>query len=57
MFKELKNKYYFNQVKAIQYVVEWPNQQDFSADTLYLCSKSKPRRKQSPQRSRENKKV
>lgn len=35
-FKELKNKNYFNQVKSIQYGIEWPHHQDLSADTLYL---------------------
>ncbi|MBI4356753.1 MAG: DUF2442 domain-containing protein [Gammaproteobacteria bacterium] len=36
IFKELKNKRYFNQVKVIPYGVEWPHQQDLSADTLYI---------------------
>jgi len=36
IFTELKNKGYFNQVRVAFGSVEWPNEQDFSKDTLYL---------------------
>ena len=36
IFKELKNESYFNQVRVSFGSVEWPNEQDFSKDTLYL---------------------
>jgi hypothetical protein len=36
VFKELQNEGYFKQVKNKGYFVEWPHEQDLSADTLYL---------------------
>ncbi len=36
IFSELKNDDYFNQVRVAFGAVEWPNEQDFSKDTLYL---------------------
>jgi hypothetical protein len=36
IFSELKDKNYFKQVRVAFGSVEWPNQQDFSKDTLYL---------------------
>ncbi len=39
VFKELKNKNYFNRVKVINGTVVWPNEQDICPDTLYLDSK------------------
>ena len=39
VFKELKNKSYFNQVKAWDGTVVWPHEQDICPDTLYLESK------------------
>jgi len=36
IFSELKNEDYFNQVRVSFGSVEWPNEQDFSKDTLYL---------------------
>ena len=36
IFKELKDESYFNQVRVSFGAVEWPNEQDFSKDTLYL---------------------
>ena len=36
IFSELKNPSYFNQVRVAFGAVEWPNEQDFSKDTLYL---------------------
>ena len=36
IFSELKDKDYFKQVRVAFGSVEWPNQQDFSKDTLYL---------------------
>ena len=38
VFKELKNKYYFNKAKVIDGTVVWPNEQDICPDTLYLDS-------------------
>lgn len=38
IFKELKNKHYFNQVRVIDGTVAWPNEQDICPDTLYLDS-------------------
>jgi hypothetical protein len=40
IFTELKDKNYFNQVRVAFGSVEWPNEQDFSKDTLYLLSTS-----------------
>jgi hypothetical protein len=36
VFKELRNESYFRQVKNKGCFVEWPHEQDLSADTLYL---------------------
>ncbi len=33
-FQELKNINYFNLVKSSNYGIEWPNEQDFSSDTI-----------------------
>ena len=33
-FKELGNKSYFNQVRPAHYGIMWPNEQDFSSDTI-----------------------
>ena len=33
-FKELKNESYFNLVRSSKYGIEWPNEQDFSSDTI-----------------------
>lgn len=38
VFKELKDENYFKKVKVAFGSVEWPNEQDFSKDTLYLLS-------------------
>ncbi len=40
VFCELKDKNYFKQVRVALGSVEWPNQQDFSKDTLYLLGNS-----------------
>jgi len=40
VFSELKDKNYFKQVRVAFGSVEWPNQQDFSKDTLYLLGNS-----------------
>ena len=39
VFKELKNKNYFQQVMVVDGTVVWPNEQDICPDTLYLESK------------------
>ncbi len=36
IFTELKDESYFNQVRVAFGSIEWPNEQDFSKDTLYL---------------------
>lgn len=36
VFVELKNIGYFKQAKVAFGAVEWPHEQDFSKDTLYL---------------------
>ena len=38
IFVELKDEEYFNAVRVSFGSVEWPNEQDFSKDTLYLLS-------------------
>lgn len=38
IFKELKNTEYFKRVRLAFGAVEWPHEQDFSKDTLYLLS-------------------
>ena len=40
IFTELKDKDYFKQVRVSFGAVEWPNEQDFSKDTLYLLGTS-----------------
>ena len=42
IFKELHDLNYFRQVKPFFGGVSWPHEQDFSADTRYLESKSVP---------------
>ena len=37
-FKELQNIYYFNQVKPFYGGIQWPHEQDFGPDTLFLES-------------------
>ncbi|MBI1869692.1 MAG: DUF2442 domain-containing protein [Chlamydiae bacterium] len=44
IFKELKNESYFQKVRVVWGGIEWPHEQDLSADTLYyggLPSKKK----------------
>ena len=36
IFVELKDEDYFSQVSVAFGAVQWPNEQDFSNDTLYL---------------------
>lgn len=36
VFRELKNEQYFKKVRSIGIGVEWPRQQDLSAETLYF---------------------
>ena len=36
VFSELKNIDYFQQVNVAFGAIEWPHEQDFSKDTLYL---------------------
>ena len=38
IFCELKEDSYFKQVKVVAGAVEWPHEQDFSNDTLFLLS-------------------
>jgi len=36
IFVELKDENYFNRVRVAFGSIEWPHEQDFSRDTLYL---------------------
>ena len=38
IFKELKDKNYFERVRVAYGTVQWPNEQDISPETLYLES-------------------
>ncbi len=38
IFTELKNVTYFNKVQVAFGAIQWPNEQDFSKDTLYRLS-------------------
>jgi hypothetical protein len=38
IFKELKDTSYFKSVRVVSGAVQWPHEQDFSNDTLYICS-------------------
>ena len=38
VFKELKDKNYFKQVKVLDGTVTWPHEQDICPDTLYIDS-------------------
>jgi hypothetical protein len=38
VFTELKDINYFKKVKVAFGAIEWPHEQDFSKDTLYLLS-------------------
>lgn len=40
VFKELKDEAYYKNVKVGFSSVYWPNEQDFSSDTLYALSKT-----------------
>lgn len=40
VFSELKNIDYFQKVKVAFGAIEWPHEQDFSKDTLYMLSDS-----------------
>lgn len=40
-FEELKDKSYFNLVRSARYGIEWPNEQDFSSDTIIYDINSK----------------
>tara|TARA_B110000977_G_C10978135_1_gene455041 strand:+ start:957 stop:1127 length:171 start_codon:yes stop_codon:yes gene_type:complete len=40
IFSELKDENYFKQVKVAFGSAEWPNDQDFSKDTIYLLGRS-----------------
>lgn len=39
IFQELRDESYFRRVRAIRGGIEWPNEQDLSAGTLYLQGK------------------
>ena len=38
IFQELRDKNYFNSVRAVDGTIAWPNGQDICPDTLYLDS-------------------
>jgi len=39
IFTELKDESYFKSVRVAFGSIEWPNEQDFSKDTLYLLGR------------------
>ena len=39
IFRELKDESYFKSVRVVFGSIEWPNEQDFSYDTLYILGK------------------
>lgn len=39
IFTQLKDENYFRRVKVVMGSVEWPDEQDFSHDSLYLLGK------------------
>jgi hypothetical protein len=39
IFKELKDSSYFKSVRVVSGAVQWPHEQDFSNDTLYICGR------------------
>jgi Protein of unknown function (DUF2442) len=39
IFKELKDQHYFKKVRVAFGTVQWPNEQDFSPETLYVESR------------------
>lgn len=39
IFTELKDESYFKSVRVVFGSVEWPHEQDFSYDTLYILGK------------------
>ncbi|NOX75506.1 MAG: DUF2442 domain-containing protein [Gammaproteobacteria bacterium] len=41
VFKELKDREYFNQARVVDGTVVWPHEQDICPDTLYLDSVKK----------------
>jgi Protein of unknown function (DUF2442) len=43
VFKELRDKHYFKQVKVLHGTTVWPHEQDICPDTLYLNSENKQR--------------
>ena len=40
IFKELKDQNYFKKARIAFGSIEWPNEQDFSKNTLYILGKS-----------------
>ena len=42
IFSELKDFNYFKQARVAFGAIEWPHEQDFSKDTLYLLSTPSP---------------
>ena len=40
IFVDLKNEEYFQKVRVAFGSIEWPNEQDFSKDTLYMLGKT-----------------
>ena len=52
VFKELKNESYLKKVRIISGGVEWPHEQDLSADTLYYRGISLKKPNKTPHRTR-----
>lgn len=52
VFKELKNESYLKKVRIISGGIEWPHEQDLSADTLYYRGISLRKPNKAPRRTR-----
>ena len=52
VFKELKNESYLKKVRIISGGIEWPHEQDLSADTLYYRGVPLRKSKRTLQRTR-----
>lgn len=51
VFRELRDKPYFSQVRALDGTVVWPHEQDICPDTLYLDSTRHAQPEHQPDRS------
>lgn len=52
IFKELKNESYLKKVRIVSGGIEWPHEQDLSADTLYFRGMPVGKPEAAPRRGR-----